>query len=118
MTDSVVTMSVVSHGHGEDIPHLLADMVAFGGKEIAEVVLTLNVPEESLVDWIAQHDWPFTLTLIRNDQPLGYGANHNQAFGRCRTPYFCVLNPDIRFTRNPFPQLIAAVRQASPDISP
>lgn len=112
MTDSVVTVSIVSHGHGEDIPHLLTDIAAFGGKEIAEVVLTLNVPEESLVDWIAQHDWPFALTLIRNGQPLGYGANHNQAFERCRTPYFCVLNPDIRFTRDPFPQLIATLRQA------
>lgn len=86
-------------------------MAAFGGREIAEVILTLNVPEESLVDWIAQHDWPFALTLIRNDKPLGYGANHNQAFERCHTPYFCVLNPDIRFTRDPFPQLIATLRQ-------
>lgn len=112
MTHSVVTVSIVSHKHGEDILHLLTDMAAFGGKEIAEVILTLNIPEESLVDWIAQHDWPFTLTLIRNDQPLGYGANHNQAFRRCRTPYFCVLNPDIRFTRDPFPHLIATLRQA------
>lgn len=112
MTDSLVTVSIVSHGHGEDIPHLLTDIAAFGGKEIAEVVLTLNVPEASLVDWIAQHDWPFALTLIHNNHPLGYGANHNQAFKRCRTPYFCVLNPDIRFTRDPFPQLITTLRQA------
>lgn len=112
LTNSLVTVSVVSHGHREDIRLLLADMVAFSGEEVAEVILTLNVAEESLVDWIAQHDWPFTLTLIRNDQPLGYGANHNQAFERCRTPYFCVLNPDIRFTHDPFPYLIATLRQS------
>ncbi len=110
LTDSVVTVSIVSHGHGEDIRHLLTDMAAFGCKEIAEVVLTLNVPEEALVDWIAQHDWPFAFTLIRNDRSLGYGANHNQAFEHCRTPYFCVLNPDIRFTRDPFPHLISALQ--------
>ncbi len=111
MTFSVVTVSVVSHEHGDDIPHLLADIAAFGGREIGEVIATLNVPEEALSDWIEAHDWPFTVSLIRNDQPLGYGANHNQAFARCRTPYFCVVNPDIRFARDPFPALIAALQE-------
>lgn len=111
---AVVTVSVVSHEHGDDIPHLLADMAAFGGQEIAAVIVTLNVPEESLSDWIEAHDWPFTITLLRNERPLGYGANHNQAFAHCRTPYFCVVNPDIRFARDPFPALIEALRQ--PDV--
>ena len=40
MTDSVVTVSIVSHGHGEDIPHLLTDIAAFGGKENEGVMVT------------------------------------------------------------------------------
>lgn len=86
-------------------------MAAFGGREIAEVIVTLNVPDQALSDWAGMHDWPFLLTLIRNDSPMGYGANHNQAFQRCATPYFCVLNPDIRFARDPFPALIDALLQ-------
>lgn len=37
----------------------------------------------------------------------GFGANHNAAFARCRTPYFCVCNPDIRLPADPFPSLIS-----------
>ena len=34
--------------------------------------------------------------IIVNRRPKGFGANHNAAFLRCRTPFFCVANPDIR----------------------
>lgn len=108
---AAVTVSIVSHRHAEDIQRLLADMAAFADREIAEVILTLNLPDELLSGWIEAHDWPFRLTLIRNDRPQGYGANHNQAFLRCDTPCFCVLNPDIRFTRDPFPALLEVLRQ-------
>ena len=35
-----------------------------------------------------------------------FGANHNTAFSHCRTRYFAVLNPDLRFERDPFPALL------------
>lgn len=109
MSQRLTTVSVVSHEHGDDIPNLLADLTAFGSQTISEVFVTLNVPEAELSEWIEAHDWPFHVSLIHNVAPLGYGANHNQAFGRCKTPYFCVVNPDIRLTRDPFPRLIDAL---------
>jgi GT2 family glycosyltransferase len=109
VSQRLITISVVSHEHGDDIPNLLADLAAFGPQTISEVIVTLNVPEAELSDWIEAHDWPFKVNLIHNSNPMGYGANHNQAFARCGTPYFCVVNPDIRLTRDPFPRLIDAL---------
>lgn len=105
-----VTVSVVSHEHGDEIPHFLSDLTAFAARNVAEVIVTLNVPETTLSDWIEAREWPFRITILRNEVPLGYGANHNQAFAHCQTPYFCVVNPDIRLPRDPFAPLIATLQ--------
>jgi N-acetylglucosaminyl-diphospho-decaprenol L-rhamnosyltransferase len=57
------------------------------------VLVTMNVPEAPR--WV-RDDWPFEVTTICNPRPKGYAANHNQAFSRCDTPYFGVMNPDLR----------------------
>jgi GT2 family glycosyltransferase len=51
------------------------------------------------------------LAIIDNHDPAGFGANHNVAFDRCRTPYFCVINPDIKLVDNPFPALLVCLAQ-------
>lgn len=104
-----VTISVVSHEHGDEIPNLLRDLAAFAPSAIFEVVVTLNIPEEALSKWIQARSWPFIVTVIRNAVPMGYGANHNQASEHCRTPFFCVVNPDIRLTNDPFSLLIKSL---------
>ena len=106
-----VTVSVVSHEHGDEIPHLLRDLAAFAPSAIAEVIVTLNIPEEVLSKWIRVRNWPFVVTVIANAEPMGYGANHDQAFAHCKTPFFCVVNPDIRLTKDPFPLLISALEE-------
>ena len=111
MTPHQVTISVVSHEHGDEIPNLLRDLAAFAPSAIAEVIVTLNIPEEALSHWIGVRSWPFAVTVISNTEPMGYGANHDQAFGRCKTPYFCVVNPDIRLTKDPFPALISSLEE-------
>lgn len=93
-----VTVSVVSHGHGEMLLGLLQQLV--GMQEVQKIVVTLNIAES--ID-IAQDD---RILVIRNAQPLGFGANHNAAFRHCETNYFCVLNPDISMERNIFATLL------------
>jgi hypothetical protein len=97
-----VLLSVVSHAQGELVQALLEDLksctaVAF------EVALTLNVPEALRFDPAA---YPFALRLVRNAIPRGFGANHNAAQACSTAPFFCVLNPDIRLPRDPFPVLL------------
>ena len=108
-----VTVSIVSHEHGDEIPLLLGDLAQHASGDIHEVIVTLNVPEPALAHWIEEREWPFVMSIVRNVKPLGFGANHNQAFGWCKTPYFCVLNPDIRLAENPFPSLLERLRDSS-----
>ncbi len=110
MTRSSVTVSIVSHEHGDEIPLLLGDLAEYSSDDIKEVIVTLNVPEPALASWIEARQWPFTVSIVRNVKPLGFGANHNQAFGWCKTPYFCVLNPDIRLSDNPFQALLCQLQ--------
>lgn len=104
-----MTVSVVSHGHGNDILLLLEDMALLTVNEVAKVIITLNVPEELLTGTIHSKRWPFVVEVISNATPLGFGSNHNQAFVHCETSFFCVVNPDVRIRRNPFPALLDAL---------
>lgn len=51
----------------------------------------------------------FPVKVIANPLPRGFAANHNAAFRHAGAEYFCVLNPDIRLTQDPFPALLAAL---------
>ena len=97
-----VTVSIVSHGHCAMLVGLLQD-IAKKCSDISHVIVTHNLPSILEFDSYA---FPFKLTIIENESALGFGANHNQAFGFCDSQYFCVLNPDVKFIDNPFGVLI------------
>jgi len=88
------------------VTSLLSDLATKCGSSV-NVILTLNIPEALMING---GTFPFPLTLIRNAVPRGFGANHNAAFRRNASDYFCVLNPDIRIGDNPFPQLVEELR--------
>ena len=98
-----IIVSVVSHGHGQLVPDLLQDIGCLCDHSRLGVVVTLNIPERLP---IAPDRFPFPLAIVRNATPKGYGANHNMAFEVMQGDAFCVLNPDIRLTVDPFPVLL------------
>ena len=104
---ALVTVSVVSHGHGVLVSSLLADLAKHCGPTVS-VVLTLNIPEPPPV---GEAGYPFALRIIRNASPRGFGANHNTAFKYCASRYYCILNPDVRLDENPFPTLIGELEK-------
>jgi N-acetylglucosaminyl-diphospho-decaprenol L-rhamnosyltransferase len=107
VSDSVsqqITVSVVSHGQGYLVAALLEDLAHC--PNVSAVILTQNIPED---DISCPKPLSSRLRVIRNEHPLGFGANHNQAFGFCETRLFAVLNPDIRLRDDPFPQLVLAL---------
>jgi GT2 family glycosyltransferase len=104
-----ITVSIVSHGQLELVLPLIEELDRFNRDIVAKVVLTINIPEPDL---LAGRTWGFEIERIENAAPKGFGANHNQAFARCATPWFLVLNPDIRFDSDVLAPLIA---QAAPD---
>jgi N-acetylglucosaminyl-diphospho-decaprenol L-rhamnosyltransferase len=92
-----LTVSLVSHGHGSMVEQALESLaLSLQGSDLSvRVLLTLNLPEPDLERSLQSRDWPFALEFIRNPAPLGFGANHNQAFALCRSPWFAVVNPDV-----------------------
>jgi len=106
-----IHLSVVSHGQALLVRRLLDTAAKFLRADRIQATLTMNVPQRLPFDPAA---FPFPLHVIHNDHPLGYGANHNQAFrhrsGRSTPAYFCALNPDIEFVSDPFDVLIHDLR--------
>jgi N-acetylglucosaminyl-diphospho-decaprenol L-rhamnosyltransferase len=103
MSDQPVTVSIVSHAQNALVNRLLEDVAAHCAAGL-KVIITENVPDgEPLRLSQVSHE----IEIIRNTRTKGFGANHNAAFARCRTEFFCVANPDIRLRADPFGPLSA-----------
>lgn len=104
-----LSLSIVSHGQGALVADLLRDLqqpldVAF------ELLITLNIPEdESFLAALLHSGLP--VQVIRNAAPKGFGANHNAAFSRASSPYFAVVNPDVRLLDRRFQPLLDVAGQ-------
>lgn len=80
------------------------------GGEIDHVVLTHNLPADPVA--VPATGWPFAFSEVFNPVAKGFGANHNAAFLRCRTDYFCILNPDVELCDpHVWPKLVECVVQ-------
>jgi len=102
-----VSISVVSHGQAGLVASLVADIAAHVRAPI-EVILTMNLPEARPFD---PARFAFPLRILENPVPKGFAANQNAAFRMSRGGFFCVLNPDIRIDRDPFPDLLKCLQE-------
>src|SRR5574343_91402 len=100
----MISVSIVSHGHGDMVVVLLRQLLAC--PEVAQVIITRNLPENLELPGGER------VLLLDNAKPLGFAANHNAAFRHCIAPFFCVLNPDIELSGNPFPALLKALQSS------
>lgn len=105
-TQRPVTVSVVSHGHAEELSRLLPQLAEHSARHIAVVAVTLNRPEPALRAFVSARSWPFEIRVKENERPLGFGENHNRAFLACETTAFCVINPDIQLFADPLAALL------------
>ena len=104
-----ITVSIVSHGQMAMVLPLLRQLDALSHMAVERVILTENIPEPDLV---AGLEFRFSIDRLFNASPKGFGANHNQAFTKCASPWFLVLNPDIRLECDVLAPLL---EQARPD---
>jgi len=105
----LISVSIVSHGHAELAARLFDDLRVHKPKGI-EVILTLNIEEALPFD---PDSFPFSVKTIRNASPRGFATNHNAAFKLAGGNFFCVLNPDIRVTADPFLALVRELRNSA-----
>lgn len=107
----MMTLSIVSHRQASLVATLLRDLARIHSPLVAAIVLTRNVDEDAFV---VPDELKERTRVIVNAQPHGFGANHNAAFALCSTPFFVVLNPDIRIDIDPFCALLARLEAATP----
>lgn len=100
----MITVSIVSHGHGDMVRRLVDQLQTY--PEVTKIVLTLNIPEPLAVEGNDK------VSVIQNKTPQGFGKNHNEAFKLSAQPYFCVLNPDVVMGDNPFGALIDCLKES------
>ena len=92
-----VTVSIVSHGQGNQVAALLDDL---GRLQLdVDLIVTVNVPEPRPA---VPQSLATRTRWLANASPRGFAANHNAAFRQCATPFFCVVNPDIRLHGDAF----------------
>jgi GT2 family glycosyltransferase len=99
-----ISISVVSHSQIALVSALLNDLETRCKDTDFELILTLNTDEPLSFDL---NSFSYPIELIKNQVPLGFALNHNQAFNHAAGRYFCVMNPDIRLLCDPFPSLLA-----------
>lgn len=105
-----ISISVISHGQIHLVEELLRDINKHCHTMSLQLILTLNLDE---ILSFAEDSFSFPLEIIRNKVPLGFAANHNQAYTHATGKYFCVMNPDIRLDDDPFPLLISCLQDDS-----
>lgn len=100
-----ITLSIVSHRQNALVNQLLEDVRRTCAERVS-LVLTQNTSDPVA---LASANPACPVEVIVNSRHRGFGANHNAAFERCSTPYFCVCNPDIRLPADPFAPLLSAL---------
>lgn len=105
-----ISISIVSHLQCSLIDKLLVDIERVCKASSIEVILTLNMHEELP---FTERRFSFPIKTIRNQVPQGFAANHNQAFTHASGQFFCVMNPDIRLSDDPFPALLSCLQDSS-----
>ncbi len=94
-----ITVSVVSHGHDDDIARLLQEIARTAPGRIARVIVIHNLKPARPLDCWPSHEGVVEVVHQINRTPQGFARNHNHAFSFCETPFFCVLNPDVHGIR-------------------
>ena len=109
-----ITISVVSHGDSEKIPHLLASLQRQEPDATRfQLIVTDNLQNE-LPD-LDPSPWA-SIQILRNDRQLGFAENHNNAFELATGKYFAILNPDLIFEQPIFAGLITRLHDHDADL--
>ena len=110
-----VTVSIVSHRQAPLVKPLLTDLNQHCSSDIDRVLLTCNLPEPLAFE---PSEFKFPIEPIVNPTPMGFGANHNQAFKRCEGEWFLVINPDVRLTSNVISNLLLRATEVTGLLAP
>jgi N-acetylglucosaminyl-diphospho-decaprenol L-rhamnosyltransferase len=110
----MISISLVSHGQMPLVYRLIESMEQVVSSGIPlEVILTENsdrviVPPKEIPG--------MTIRTIVNERSYGLSKNHNQAFQMMKGDFYCVINPDVVFVEDVFPELLGQLESGVSDI--
>lgn len=112
--DSLISLSIVSHGDSEKISSLLASIKKNeSDTQRFQLILTDNLgndlPDFESTPWAS-------FDMIRNKKQLGFAQNHNHAFKLATGKYFAILNPDLIFEAPIFDSLLNTLEKHQVDL--
>jgi len=110
----LITLSIISHGDSEKVLHMLASLQKHEpSTKRFQLILTDNLkkelPEFDSSSWASLH-------ILRNEHPVGFAENHNNAFKLAQARHFAILNPDLIFEQPVFDGLIARINNKQADL--
>lgn len=106
-----VCLSVVSHGHRDHLEALISDLITLE-LELEQIRVLANIPE----NYSEFESYGLEVLIVDyNDSPQGFGANHNKNLSDSSAEYYLIVNPDVRLTSNPIPELLA-IFDADPSV--
>jgi len=109
-----ISISIVSHGQTALVDRLLKSLDRHHAGVDFEVILTENISPQYAIE---NKPGTYELHRIFNSNPRGLAANHNQAFRSSTGDFVCLVNPDVVFVENVFPQLISDIKTGLADIA-
>ncbi|NDC42989.1 MAG: hypothetical protein EBZ77_15805 [Chitinophagia bacterium] len=72
----------------------------------SRAILSLGFKSEVITDWLSTQQFPFPISYVIEDEPLGTGGGIQLALRIATEPHVCVLNGDTLFQVN-LPELMA-----------
>jgi len=107
-----LSIVVVSYNTADLIGVCLKSLEAVDGCE-KEIFVVDNASKDGTVEFVRKNFQ--SISLIANDNNLGFAAANNQALSLCRGKYILLLNPDMEFLPSSF-QFISSFMEANPQI--
>jgi GT2 family glycosyltransferase len=101
-TEATVCLSVVSHGHAAHLERLFGSIRNYDVC-VERAIVRSNFPEDlSNISALVPENTVFAV----NERRLGFGENHNLNLADASSEFVLIINPDVRFTSNPFDRLL------------
>ena len=112
----LITIAIVSHKQIHLVKRLLSSLQEHHPKQDFQVYVLENIKNQPP---LSSTDYNIPIYYFKNKSPTSFSANVNKIFRYMerKTEYFCVLNPDVEFQEEIFPELLNTMRKSNLDIA-
>jgi GT2 family glycosyltransferase len=108
-----VTVSLVAVNQRADLERLLPTLVKAAEAVGAEILLVDNRSTDGTTEFV-RRTYP-AVSVLRTEERVGYGGNHNRNLARASGRYFVVMNADMEVRENTLAELFSFM-ETNPEV--